>query len=70
MPFIIIGSHWINVILARYTIRSFGIRRNEQIAVHATVRGEKAREILEKALKVKEFELNVSARTFKSGLLQ
>ena len=43
---------------ARYTIRSFGIRRNEQIAVHATVRGEKAREILEKALKVKEFELN------------
>ncbi len=46
--------------LARYTIRSFGIRRNEQIAVHATVRGEKAREILEKALKVKEFELNVS----------
>jgi large subunit ribosomal protein L11e len=42
---------------ARYTVRSFGIRRNEQIAVHATVRGPKAQEILEKALKVKEYEL-------------
>ena len=27
---------------ARYTIRSFGIKRNEKIAVHVTVRGEKA----------------------------
>ncbi|XP_049848423.1 60S ribosomal protein L11-like isoform X2 [Schistocerca gregaria] len=43
---------------ARYTIRSFGIRRNEQIAVHVTVRGSKALEIFEKALKVKEYELN------------
>lgn len=42
---------------ARYTVRTFGIRRNEQIAVHATVRGPKAEEILEKALKVKEYEL-------------
>jgi len=42
---------------ARYTVRTFGIRRNEQIAVHATVRGPKAAEILEKALKVKEYEL-------------
>ena len=42
---------------ARYTVRTFGIRRNEQIAVHATVRGPKATEILEKALKVKEYEL-------------
>jgi large subunit ribosomal protein L11e len=25
---------------ARYTLRSFGIRRNEKIAVHVTVRGE------------------------------
>jgi len=42
---------------ARYTVRSFGIRRNEPISVHCTVRGEKARELLEKGLKVKEFEL-------------
>jgi len=42
---------------ARYTVRSFNIRRNEQIACHVTVRGEKAVEILEKGLKVREFEL-------------
>jgi len=42
---------------ARYTVRSFGIRRNEKIAVYCTVRGEKAEEILEKGLKVKEYEL-------------
>eukprot|EP01132_Coremiostelium_polycephalum_P010050 gene10050-12319_t len=42
---------------ARYTVRSFNIRRNEQIATHVTVRGEKAIEILEKGLRVKEFEL-------------
>ena len=38
-------------------MRSFGIRRNEKIAVHCTVRGAKAEEILEKGLKVKEYEL-------------
>merc|ERR1712107_391602 len=27
---------------ARYTVRSFGIRRNERISVHCTVRGPKA----------------------------
>merc|ERR1712122_474450 len=42
---------------ARFTVRSFGIRRNEKIAVHCTVRGPKAEEILEKGLKVKEYEL-------------
>lgn len=42
---------------ARLTIRSFGVRRNEKIACHVTVRGEKAEEILEKGLKVKEYEL-------------
>lgn len=42
---------------ARYTVRSFSIRRNEKIAVHCTVRGPKALEILEKGLKVKEYEL-------------
>lgn len=44
-------------ILARYTVRSFGIRRYEKIACFCTVRGEKAEEILEKGLKVKEYEL-------------
>ena len=38
---------------ARYTVRSFGIRRNEKIAVHCTVHGAKAEEILEKGLKVR-----------------
>ncbi|XP_005365522.1 60S ribosomal protein L11-like [Microtus ochrogaster] len=42
---------------ARYTIRSFSIRRNEKIDVHCTVRGAKAEEILEKGLKVREYEL-------------
>jgi len=42
---------------ARLTVRTFSIRRNEEISVFATVRGAKAREILENALKVKEYEL-------------
>ena len=42
---------------ARLTVRQFGIKRNEKISVHCTVRGQKALEILEKGLKVKEFEL-------------
>merc|ERR1739847_68863 len=42
---------------ARYTVRSFGIKRNEKIACHCTVRGPKAEEILERGLKVKEYEL-------------
>uniref|UniRef100_A0A2K5HNS5 Large ribosomal subunit protein uL5 n=1 Tax=Colobus angolensis palliatus TaxID=336983 RepID=A0A2K5HNS5_COLAP len=42
---------------ARYTVRSFGIRRNEKIAVHCTVRVAKAERILEKGLKVREYEL-------------
>ena len=42
---------------ARYTIRSFGIKRNEKIATHVTVRGEKADELLERGLKVKDREL-------------
>ncbi|CAJ1039993.1 putative Ribosomal protein L5, partial [Leishmania shawi] len=31
---------------ARLTVRTFGIRRNEKIAVHCTVRGKKAEELL------------------------
>lgn len=42
---------------ARYTVRTFSIRRNEKIAVHVTVRGPKAEEILERGLKVKEYQL-------------
>lgn len=42
---------------SRLTIRTFGIRRNEKIATHVTIRGPKAEEILERGLKVKEFEL-------------
>ncbi|KAI8074245.1 60S ribosomal protein L11 [Gilbertella persicaria] len=47
---------------ARYTVRTFSIRRNEKISVHVTVRGPKAEEILERGLKVKEYELK--ARNF------
>lgn len=42
---------------ARLTVRTFGIRRNEKIATFVTVRGQKAEEILQKGLQVKEFEL-------------
>merc|ERR1712176_394184 len=42
---------------ARYTVRSFSIRRNEKIACHVTVRGEKALQLIESGLKVKEYEL-------------
>jgi len=42
---------------ARLTVRTFGIRRNEKIACHVTVRGKKAEEILDKGLQVKEYEL-------------
>merc|ERR1711869_186440 len=42
---------------ARYTVRSFSIRRNERISCFVTIRGDKAEELLEAGLKVKEFEL-------------
>ncbi len=42
---------------AKYTIRSFGIKRNEEIGTHVTVRGKKAEELLKLALKVKDNEL-------------
>ncbi|KAI5067084.1 hypothetical protein GOP47_0017612 [Adiantum capillus-veneris] len=42
---------------ARYTVRSFGIRRNEKIACYVIVRGAKAMKLLESGLKVKEYEL-------------
>ena len=42
---------------AKYSIRSFGIKRNEKIACHVSVRGDRADELLKRGLKVKEFEL-------------
>jgi len=50
---------------ARLTIRTFGIRRDQEIASYVTVKGTKAEEILNKALQVKEYELN--ARNFSAG---
>jgi large subunit ribosomal protein L11e len=47
---------------ARYTIRSFGIKRNEEIGTHVTVRGRKAEELLKLGLKVKDNEMK--ARNF------
>ncbi|KAJ0592451.1 putative ribosomal protein L5 [Helianthus annuus] len=41
----------------RYTVRSFGIRRNEKIACYVTIRGDKAMQLLESGLKVKQYEL-------------
>jgi large subunit ribosomal protein L11e len=45
---------------ARYTVRQFSIRRNETISAYVTVRGPKAMDIIERGLKVKEYELNKS----------
>ncbi len=45
---------------SRLTIRGFGIRRNEKISTHVTVRGKLAEELLEKGLRVKEFELDAN----------
>lgn len=42
---------------ARYTVRTFSIRRNEKISCSVTIRGEKAMQLLEAGLKVKEYEL-------------
>lgn len=60
----------LSVPLARYTVRSFGIRRNEKIAVHCTVRGAKAEEILEKGLKVRLEVLRYSALFFSFFLVK
>ena len=49
---------------ARYTIRSFGVKRNEEISVYTTVRGKKADEILKRGLKTKDLELK--AKNFTS----
>ena len=36
---------------SRYTVRQIGIRRTKRIAVHVTIRGPKAEEILERGLR-------------------
>merc|ERR1712054_555930 len=48
--------------VARYTVRTFGIRRNEKIATHVTVRGKKAMDLIEKGLKITDYE--ISAKHF------
>merc|ERR1711904_653006 len=47
---------------ARYTVRTFGIRRNEKIATHVTVRGAKAMDLIERGLKITDYE--ISAKHF------
>ena len=46
---------------AKITIRSFSIRRGDKIATHVSIRGDKAKDILERGLKVKDFQLNKNA---------
>ena len=46
---------------AKITIRSFSIRRGDKIATHVSIRGDKAKDILERGLKVKEFQLSKNA---------
>merc|ERR1712072_1180731 len=43
---------------ARYTVRTFGIRRNEKIATHITIRGEKAMDLIERGLKITDYEIS------------
>ena len=40
-----------------FTIRAFGIKRNEKMACHVTMRGDRALDILKKGLRVKDNEL-------------
>ena len=56
----LLSPHGFPRFTARYTVRQFSIRRNEAIAVHVTVRGAKALDLLERGLRVKEFELDRS----------
>merc|ERR1711943_32869 len=51
--------------VARYTVRTFGIRRNEKIACHVTVRGDKAMDLIERGLKITDYE--ISAKHFSAS---
>jgi len=58
---------------AKRTIRDFGIRKNEPIAVAATLRGTRADEFLRRAFKATEMKLKssaISGRTFSFGLTE
>lgn len=48
---------------AQQTIRSFGIHRNEEISVFCTVRGSVANDLLERALRIKEYRLSSKSFT-------
>ena len=39
-------------------MRTFGIRRNEKIATHVTIRGEKAMDLIERGLKITDYEIS------------
>merc|ERR1711985_206841 len=43
---------------ARYTVRTFGIRRNEKIATHVTIRGAKALDLIDRGLKITDYEIS------------
>ena len=45
----------------RYTIRAFGIKRNEEIGCQINIRGKKAEELLKLDIKVKDNELKGEA---------
>ena len=45
---------------AKFTIRSFNVRRNEEIGTHVTVRGKNAMDLLKTGLKVKDNELKAA----------
>lgn len=42
---------------SRLTIRGFGIRRNEQISTHVTIRGDRAHDLIHRGLRVHEYTL-------------
>merc|ERR1712195_17609 len=50
---------------ARYTVRTFGIRRNEKIACHVTIRGDPAMDLIERGLKITDYE--ISAKHFSAS---
>lgn len=45
---------------ARYTVRTFSIRRNQKISCSVAVRGDRATEIVNRGLRVKDYELKAS----------
>ncbi|KAL2970503.1 hypothetical protein AAZX31_15G144000 [Glycine max] len=56
------GDHLTRATKQGTLIRSFGIRRNEKIACYVIVKGDKAMQLLESGLKVKEY-MNFSEGT-------